>query len=65
MGEQLQARVESIMDEDVKSSFGLAKDEGKHRDHTLGFQHSSLKRHTDGIYNIVIPPLCIGLREEE
>jgi len=41
------------MDEDVQPSFGLAIDEGQRRDHTLGFQHSSVKRHTDGIYNVV------------
>lgn len=65
MEEKSEAHVESMMDEDVQPSFGLAFDEGKHREHTLEFQHTSLKRHTYGIYNVVRPPLCIGLREED
>jgi len=65
MEEQSEARVESMMDDDVQPSFGLAIDEGQHRDHTLGFQHSLLKRHTNGICSVVSPPLCIGLRKAE
>lgn len=49
MEEQLEAHVEPMMEEDVQPSFGLAIDEGKHRDHTLGFQHSSLQRRTERI----------------
>ena len=52
----MEAHVESMMDEDVGPSFGLTIDEGKHRDHTLGFQHSLLQRHIDMIYNIISPP---------
>jgi len=49
----------------VQPSLGLAIDEAQHRDHTLGFQHSSLQRHTDTIYNVISPSLRIGLREVE
>ena len=59
----MEAYAESMMEEDVKPSFGLAMDEGQHRDHKLGFQHSSLRRRTNRIYNIISSPLRIGLRE--
>lgn len=61
----MEAHVKPMMEEDVKPSFGLAFDEGKHRDHTLGFQHSLLQRHNNKIYNVINPPLRIGLREAE
>lgn len=61
----MKARVESMMEEDVQPSFGLAIDEGQHRDHTLGFQHSSLQRRIDGTYNVISPPLGIVLSEAE
>ena len=61
----LEAHVESMMEEDVQPSFGLAIDEGQNRDHTLGFQHSSFQRQTNGIYNIISPHLRIGMREAE
>ena len=65
MEEQLEVHVEPMIAEDVQPSFGLAIDEGKHRYHTLGFQHGLLQRHIDRIYNIISPPVCIGLREAE
>jgi len=63
--EQLEAHVEPMMEEDMQPSIGLASDEGQHRDHMLGFQHNSLQRHTDRIYNIINPSLRIGLREAD
>jgi len=62
MKEHSEAHVELVM-EDVQPSFRLAIDEGQHRGHTLGFQHSSIQRHTGGVYNVINPPLRIGLRE--
>jgi len=44
MEEQSKAPVELVMGEDVQPSLGLAIEEGHHRGHTLGFQHSSLHR---------------------
>lgn len=63
--EQLEAHVEIVMEEDAQLPLGLDINKGQRREHTLGFQHSLPQRHVDGVYNIIISPLCIGLREAE
>lgn len=63
MEDQLEAHFESMMEDNVQPSFGIAIDEGQWRGNTLGFQHSSLKRHADKAYIIMSPPLHTGLRE--
>lgn len=65
MEEQSEVHVEPMMEEDVHPSFGLAIDEGQHRDDTLGFQHSLLQRCPDRVYSIISPPLRTRLREVE
>lgn len=65
MEEQLKAHVEPVMEEDVQPSLGLAIDEGQHRGHTLGFQHSALQMHIGGVYSVINPHICIRLREVE
>jgi len=65
MEEQSKAHVEPVMEEDVQPSLGLAIDEGQHRGHALGFQHNALQRPTSGVYSVINPPLCVGLREAE
>jgi len=65
MEEQSKAHVEPVMEEDVQPSLGLAIDEEQHRGRVLGFQHNSLQRPTGGVYSVINPTLCVGLREAE